>query len=386
MKICAIICEFNPFHNGHKYIIEQARKLSGCDLVLCIMSGSFTQRGDLCISDKFTRARHAVTCGADAVIELPTAFSVSPAEIFASGAIKIINSIPDISTLCFGCENPNADFEKSALLLIEEAENFKKVMYSDLSEGKSFIKSYADAFAFVGGDAELLTKPNNILAVEYAKAAIKSNSKIALLPVKRVGNNFGDDTLCEEFSSASAIRKNLSSPTVKNNVPFCVYKDLKPISNELSRFEDLLRFKLLCSSSETLIKIYGCTEGLENNLINKSDLPYEQLINCTVGKRYTQSRIKRILLSNLLNIYADDCELYLKSDLYIKPLVIKNEKADAFMSALARADYPLIMRQRDLSALDKTAKKCLDSDIFSGKVHNFIFNRPNADFEYPLFI
>ena len=105
MNFCAIICEFNPFHNGHKYILEQARRLSGCDGVLCIMSGSFTQRGEACVFDKYTRARHAVLSGADCVIQLPAPFAVAPAEIFASGAIKILSPIPQVKPLEFGCED-----------------------------------------------------------------------------------------------------------------------------------------------------------------------------------------------------------------------------------------------------------------------------------------
>ena len=93
MKICAVICEFNPFHNGHKYLIEQAKALSDCDKILCIMSGSFTQRGEICVMGKFDRARHAVLCGADAVIELPVAFAVAPAEIFAKGAFLGITTV-----------------------------------------------------------------------------------------------------------------------------------------------------------------------------------------------------------------------------------------------------------------------------------------------------
>ena len=110
MKICAVICEFNPFHNGHKYLIEKAKRQSDCDAVLCIMSGNFTQRGEVCIFDKYTRARHAIAGGADCVIQLPAPFAVAPAEIFAKGAIKILSSIPDVTEIAFGCES--ADFKK----------------------------------------------------------------------------------------------------------------------------------------------------------------------------------------------------------------------------------------------------------------------------------
>ena len=114
MKILAIICEFNPFHSGHEYLIEQAKRMSGCDAVLCIMSGNFTQRGEMCINGKYIRAKHAILGGADCVIQLPAPFAVAPAEIFASGAVKILSAIPDIKYLAFGCENADLDYYKNA--------------------------------------------------------------------------------------------------------------------------------------------------------------------------------------------------------------------------------------------------------------------------------
>ena len=122
MKICAIICEFNPFHNGHVEIIERARELSGCDYIVCVMSGQFTQRGDMCRVDKFIRAKHAIQAGADAVVELPAPFAVAPAEIFAKGAIKLITNFSGELSLCFGSESgTGADFIKAAKIALDES-------------------------------------------------------------------------------------------------------------------------------------------------------------------------------------------------------------------------------------------------------------------------
>ena len=109
MKICGVICEYNPFHNGHKYMLDRVREQSGCDLLLCIMSGNFTQRGEPAVLDKITRAEHAVRGGADAVIELPAAFAVSPAELFAKGAVKLLTSLPSFSCLEYGVESGSAE-------------------------------------------------------------------------------------------------------------------------------------------------------------------------------------------------------------------------------------------------------------------------------------
>lgn len=385
MRICGIICEFNPFHNGHKYLLQRAKELSGCDKILCIMSGSFTQRGDICVSDKFTRARHAILCGADGVIELPVAFSVAPAEIFAKGAIKILSSIPEVTTLAFGCESADTDFFKAARLLNEESGQFKTVLCENLAAGESYIRSYAAAFEACGGEKNLLSRPNNILGVEYAKAILKLKSKIQILPVERIGAEYGDTELKLNFSSASAIRTNPNNPLIKDNLPDCVFADFKDFSEENSRFEELLLFKLLQSTPESLQKIYGCSEGLENKLINSASLPFGEIIESTTARRYSASRIKRILCANLLDLYSNDCECYLQSPLYIKPLAVKKDDSQ-MLSALAKAEYPVIMKQRDLKDLNPTAQKCFKSDENSYKIWKFIAKQPESGFDYVKFI
>ena len=257
MKICGIICEFNPFHNGHEYLIKKAKELSGCDVVICIMSGCFTQRGDICIADKFLRAKHAVLSGADCVLELPSPFAVAPAEIFAEGAVKILSAIPRIDTLAFGCESCTAeDFFTAAQILLNESANFKKILNNKLSSGESYIKSYITAFGAVGGNTEILSRPNNILGTEYAKSILKHNLKIKLLPVERVGSSYNDCGLKHNFSSASAIRCNLSSPLVKNNLPEYVFNDLNCFFGNTQKYEDYLKLILSRTEAKDLNKVY----------------------------------------------------------------------------------------------------------------------------------
>lgn len=386
MRICGIICEFNPFHNGHKYLLERAKELSGCDKILCIMSGSFTQRGDIAVMDKFMRARHAVLCGADAVLELPAAFAVAPAEIFAKGAIKILSSIPEVTTLAFGCENADADFMCAARLLIEESPQFKSILNAKLADGESYIRSYAEAFEACGGEKNLLTNPNNILGVEYAKAILKLKSNIEILPIERIGARYGDSELKGNFSSASAIRSNPQNALIKDNIPDCVFADFKDFAEKNYRFEEFLRFKLLQSSPDTLQKIYGCSEGLENRLISLTSLPFNELLENATARRYSASRIKRILCANLLELYKDDCENYLQSPLYIKPLAVQNEGANEILSALAKSEFPLILKQRDLKALNEVARKCFETDENSYKIWKFIAKDPENGFDYVKFI
>ncbi len=366
MKICAIICEFNPFHNGHKYLLETARKLSGCDAVLCIMSGWFTQRGEIAILSAYERAKHAVICGADCVLELPAAFSVAPAEIFARGAVKILSSIPSVTHIAFGYENGNdEDLENSAKILLNKSDAFKNTLSENLARGESYVKSYSAAFEVEGGKTDFLSKPNNILAMEYMKCISRATANIKIVPVKRIGAGFSDGEIKQNYSSASAIRRNLSSPLIKNNVPECVLNSLKDFSKENERYRSFLKLILSRTPPEELKKVYGCSEGLENLLKNLENLPFEEIIGSATSRRYPSSRIKRILCANFLRLQKADCESFLNSKLYVSPLAVKKERADGVLSALAQSNYPVITCGSDLKKLNKTALKCKNLDDFA---------------------
>ncbi len=371
MNFCAIICEFNPFHNGHKYILEQARRLSGCDGVLCIMSGSFTQRGEACVFDKYTRARHAVLSGADCVIQLPAPFAVAPAEIFASGAIKILSAIPQVKKLAFGCEDGDKQlFINSAELLIEESEKFKTTLYGGLDSGESYVKSYAEAFKQCGGDGDFIEKPNNILGIEYTKAVLRAAADIEIMPVKRVGSFFNEKNLQENFSSAQAIRLNPHSPTVKDNMPAYVYEDFKNYKQN-QRYGNFLTDCLFKANTRNLKRIYGCNEGLENRLKNIVSYGYEKLLNEATTKRYSASRIRRILCANALELYADDCRKFMDSPLYIRPLAVKKDNADSVLSALSQSRYPLVTAPHT-DKLSGAALECFEKDKLEFSTANYL--------------
>lgn len=374
MKILAIICEFNPFHNGHKYLIESAKQASDCDAVLCIMSGDFTQRGEMCIFDKYTRARHAVLGGADCVIQLPAAFAVAPAEIFAEGAIKILSAIPAVTVLAFGCENrKKEDFFNAARTALNEDERFKQILKSNLKSGESYKRSYASAFAECGGNEGLIKSPNNILGLEYTKAILKFGAKMDILPILRAGSGYLDDRLADNYSSAAAIRANLTDPAVKNNVPKFVFDDLSS-SYSLRDYEEFLRNSLFTTNTETLSKASNCGEGLENKLKELENRPFKDIVELATNKRYPSSRIKRILCANALGLQARDVSKYLSSELYIKPLAIKKTRADEILSELSKAAFNVTTGitppPNDLAA------KCFKSDLYEFSAYNHI-NRLN---------
>lgn len=378
MKILAIICEFNPFHSGHEYLIEKAKRMSGCDAVLCIMSGNFTQRGEMCINGKYIRAKHAILGGADCVIQLPAPFAVAPAEIFASGAIKILSAIPDIKYLAFGCENADLDYYKNAEISLNESENFKTLLQNGLNEGDSYVKSYSRAFSSCGGDVRIVRQPNNVLGLEYVKSILKLNSKIKILPIQRIGGNFNDGTVYENYSSAFAIRNGLNNEKVKKCVPEFVLNDL-PKQFETNEYENYLRSVLFNSEKSELKRIYGCGEGLENKLKSLENMPFGDIIRHTTSKRYSSSRIRRILCANALELYRDDCEKYLSANLYIKPLAVKRLAADKILSALSKSKYPVVTGI-DTENLNTTAKECFEQDRKEFEMYNFLTHSDNKDY------
>lgn len=333
MKISVIICEFNPFHNGHEYVISRAKAQNCADAVICVMGGSFTQRGDMAVLDKYARARHAVLGGADAVIELPAPFAVAPAEIFAKGAVKIISGIPAEATLVFGCEQCDKKaIENAARLTLCESEKFRLVLSRRLDLGESYIKSYCAAFEECGGDPNILSQPNNILGVEYVKAIIKGGFDIRFAPVERVGGGYGNRELAGKYSSASAIRVNMRDPRVKDAMPDYSYKDLVAAGDRTERFERLAADYLYLCDKANLKRVYGCGEGLENRLKTLSfGHGYGEIVELATGKRYSSARIKRIICANLLGLYADETEEFLHCDLPFKVLAVKEKRADEIL-------------------------------------------------------
>lgn len=366
MEICGIICEFNPFHNGHKYLLERAREITRCDYLICVMSGNFTQRGEICVLDKYTRAKHAILGGADCVLELPATFSVAPAEIFARGAVKLLAAVPHLNSIAFGSENADKDGILSvSALSVAENEQFKSVLSENLARGESYAKSYFLAFGQVFGNAELIRKPNNILAIEYTKAIKTLNANIDIFPIKRVGAGYNDGILRENFSSASAIRKNLSSPLIQSNLPQFVAEDLQSVENIEINFQNAVKLILSRTPPETLKRIYGCGEGLENALKAVENESYGEIISKCTNKRYSASRIRRLLTANFLKLYADDCRQFFSENLYFTPLAVKKSVANEVLGELSRSIYPVITSGGDVRNLSGAAKKCKTADEFA---------------------
>ena len=376
MKICAIICEYNPFHNGHLYHIQTARALSGADAVVCVMSGNFVQRGEAAIAEKHLRAKHAVTAGADAVIELPVPFATANAELFAKGAVHIISAIPNVDTLCFGAETADAtQFYKIAELCNNEPKSVSDSIKKQTQDGVSYAKARATAYQPYA-QSDILSKPNNILGVEYTKALLAARSNVQILPILRLGGDYNDERLHPQFSSATAIRAAIKQGIETDNaLPDFVKNDLTDFDN--INLETLEKYAILFKSATQIAQVCDCTEGLENALKKaaENNLP---LVESLTSARYTSSRIRRIALQNLLNIDETLIRECLRVPLYLRVLAVKKERKD-LLSVLGNSSAPLLLRAHDENVLIGAAKECFEKERFAEKVYSLLQPKPQQE-------
>lgn len=386
MKFAGAICEYNPLHNGHLKHLNFIKENLDCDYTVIIMSGNFTERGEAAVTDKYTRAIHAVKSGADIVIELPTVFATSGAEKFAEGGVKIFNSLIGEKTLAFGSESGDlTKIEKIGYALKKESKEFKSILKSKIESGESFAKARQFALEktlnFPVND--LLSSSNDILAVEYVKAILKNGYDINYQTLKREGSNYNDLRLNGGVSSASAIRNailNGNLQAVKKEVPDYVFKDLPESLIDMSEIE---YYSLLSTPKSELKKIADCTEGLENRLksLLKDCLNTDEVIEKAVTKRYTESRIRRIILNTALKINADDVKSALKSPLYLKVLAINGNRENLLSDLAKNSKAPVITRKSDLSKLKGTSFKIFEKDVFALDLYNSLSGKKTNEFD-----
>lgn len=326
-----IIAEYNPFHNGHLYQLREATRLTGQPVVVA-MSASFMQRGEPACLSKWLRARLAVENGATLVLELPTAFSLRSAQFFASGGVQLLAATGSVNTLSCGVESPELDFGALAQRITSDAAQGR--IRSLLSQGKS----YAAACAAVLGEAQQedgvtamqassnegkafagLTKPNDILALEYAKALQATDIKP--LFIERRGDGYNDREISGTMSSATAIRQalNNSNDGWQQAVPASVRQALldNAPGYDAALLWQLLRYKLRLMSVDAIADACQCSEGLENLLKDAAACPsFAEALQLCTSKRYTTSRIRRLFMQLLLDVprwrWEDNTPAYLR--------------------------------------------------------------------------
>lgn len=363
MKITGVVSEYNPFHSGHEYQLKMARKLSGCDCIAVVMSGNYVQRGEPAIIDKFKRAEAAVFGGADIVIELPMPFSCQNAEMFAMAAISELKKL-NIDSISFGCENDNSKLlEKIAALQLSS--KFNGYVKEEMKKGLSYPNAMSHALKFVFGDeADAVYSPNNVLAVEYIKSAMRLNLNIEYCPVRRLGMNHNDVEASGPFHSASFIRKQIIEGSL-NNLEL-TEKSIQMIEkfyaehrkyNSLNNYLDFLYYKII--NTPELDKIYEVKEGLDNKMLSqvyKHD-NIDDFIMSLKSKRYTYSKLRRSLLNILLDIKADDItDIMLDRNDYVKVLSFNNTGRQAIKYA-KKYGTKVINRYSDYKKYDLNPEK-----------------------------
>lgn len=350
MVICGIVSEYNPFHKGHEKHIALTREKTGADMVICAMSGNFVQRGEPAVFDKWTRAACALIGGADAVIELPLLCAVQSAEGFAAGGVGVL-AAAGAGVISFGCETDDiALLERIAQMLSSETEDYKEELKRHLSLGLSFPKARMKA-AF-RGESEDLFLPNAILGIEYIKAILKNKLDIKPFAVKRIGQDYHSSDIAAPYASATAIRGAIDGSDFKS-----VYKAMpeacadyvrQSIDAGLApvmpyRFDRELLFALRRGGREYIASLPDVSEGLENRIYDAADScgSRAKLIGRVKTKRYTYTRISRILLCALLGVTKKMIEEHNNLGArYIRILGVKNRDILSYLSR--SSSVPLI--------------------------------------------
>lgn len=316
MRACGLIVEYNPFHNGHQYHIEQARTQSQADCIIAVMSGNFLQRGEPAIIDKYNRAKAALTSGVDILLELPFAYAVQSSHYFAKGAIHTLNEI-GVSSLCFGSEQGTiADFITAYHIQSKHAGNYHATIKKYLAKGLSYPTASAKAIqSFAPNDLQIdLTKPNNILGFSYVNRVLKDNLPIDLLTIKRIDSDYHDDTIKGTIASATSIRKQLLSNAsfseeVNRSLPNPSINALKNYRHTATLWHDwenyfpLLKYRVLTMAANELASIHHVDEGLEHRIIQsvKQATSFNHWMQLIKTKRYTWTRLQRMFVHILTN-------------------------------------------------------------------------------------
>lgn len=404
MKVMGLIVEYNPFHNGHLYHLEESKKICGADYTVCVMSGNFIQRGEPAVVNKWARANMALSSGADLIIELPFPYAMSSAEFFASGSVKILNDIGIVDFLCFGSEHGNIDeLDFIARILIDEPHAYKSFLKQELDRGISYpaardtaIKEYikhSNTARQVHAES-LLSSSNNILGIEYLKALKRFNSKIIPFTIKRVNNEYGTKQITGNISSATSIRSFIS--TNSSQALKDVLQKVLPEASLNILLEEMAEgrgpvfaedfYTIIASQLRRMkpgqIKGYPyVSEGLENRIKASagSSGTYDELVEGICTKRYTRTRIQRILMSILTGMTLEQADMFNRYNgpQYARVLGF-NKKGQQLLSLIKQKSViPLVMKTADfVKSCNPLLKSMLELEAMSTDIYVLGYKNP----------
>ncbi len=404
MKIAGLITEYNPFHNGHLYHINETRRVTGADAVIVVMSGDYIQRGVPAIMPKRLRAEMALKCGVSAVFELPVCYATGSAEYFALGAVSLLDRLGVVDSICFGSECGDlSSLQKLADILYEEPGSYRDFLKEHLKNGVSFPAARQKAVAhYTGRDrlSSLLNDPNNILAIEYLKALRRLNSSIKPYTIRRQGAGYHDSTLNPEYSSASAIRSLLAHSgsslrtdhtggtfedhsfsgilaTLEDQVPTCCLELLKDYHRVLypvysNDFSLILKYKLMNKYPKNLVRYQDVSEELANRICSRLDhfFNYQQFCELLKTRDITQTRINRALLHIMLGIKKEHVQEYIENGyhFYARLLGIRKDSEKLLSLISAKSSLPLLVRLSESSDLTGPGANMLRNDLLASNL------------------
>lgn len=395
MQIVGVVAEYNPFHLGHLHHLNKIRTELKPDGIICVMSGNFVQRGEPAVFDKWSRAEMALHGGVDLVLELPTCFATSTAEIFAESAVGLLHETQVVKGLSFGIEEYH---EKELItlgkLLSDEPQQFKDSIKTFLKKGLSFPRAREKAIiqyvtknepgCNVSLIQKLIKKPNFILALEYMKAINRLQTSFFIFPVLRKGPEYYDKDAANGYLSATAIRNVLmqgEQSRIKASEGLPNFS-LDIIKREMSLkkgpvffkdFEDIILYILRRTPTKDLASFFDVEEGLENR-IKKASLTsssLEQLVSTIKSKRYPETKVNRILTHILINIRKD--LVANRKPLYFRVLGISSTGAEILKQIKHSSSLPILSRASDCKALTGTARRMLNTDLLASDVYSLAY-------------
>ena len=405
MNLLGLIVEYNPFHNGHLYHLQKSKEITKATHTIAIMSGSFLQRGEPALIDKYTRAEMAVKNGVDLVVELPTLYACQSAEIFSHGAITTLNSLNCVNSICFGSEEGNIDtLQTISKILVQEPEEFKLLLKSYLDEGLVFPTARSKAlYKYINNNKlinltedklqSILNSSNNILGIEYIKSLLRLNSPINAFTINRIVSQYNSSDISNNICSATAIRNSLKDnsnmDTLQKVVPKPTYDEINnKIKSNFNPVFDYMFYDLLkgciIRDFENLDNYFEVKEGIENkiyaNIFKCNTL--DELISSTKSKRYTLTKIKRTLNNILLGIEKEDvmktknlCKMP-----YIRVLAFNDKGREIIKKIKDSSDIEIITKFSKVDHIDDPIFNTLIKyDIKSSNIYNLIYYKNNQN-------
>lgn len=381
MKICGVIAEFNPFHNGHEHLINSI-KTNNDTAVVAVMSGNFVQRGESAIISKFARAKAAVLSGVDLVLELPLPYSISTAMYFAEGGINILNSLGVIDSLCFGSESGKITPLTAMASQLNNPE-LKTALKLELAKGITFAAARQKAMESLSPDLDssVLENPNDTLAIEYIMAAKRLKMNVDFEAIKRIGTEHDSTQKTNKFCSASELRKTPSLLDLKERyMPKASYEIFaEEVSSKryssIYLLDRAMVAHLRTLTPEKLCQAPDISEGLENRIIAAANefSTMDEILAATKSKRYTHARLRRIILASYLGVTA---ELQKQSAPYIRVLGMNETGAKVLSLASKRAKVPLIASLKEAEKISQKAAEFSRLEVKAGDIFSLSLQRP----------